>query len=62
MKIFKKLLILILCKWLHIHWIRTSHTVYDDGSVETDPDTYCHLCGYWPGQDDPIDYDYFEEL
>ncbi len=50
------LLKLILCKWLKIHWIRTSHTEYDDGSIEEEPDTYCRLCGYWPGIDDLDEY------
>ena len=55
-----RLLTLILCKWLRLHWIRTHHTIYPDGTREIDPDVYCDLCLYWPGQDDPDDYDYLE--
>jgi hypothetical protein len=52
-----KFIKLILCKWLKVHWIREHHWVYADGSIESDPDNYCDLCGYWPGIDDPNDYE-----
>ena len=61
MKIFRKIAKLILCKWLKIHWIRESHTVYEDGTVEPDCDIYCRLCLYCPGIDNPDDYDYMSE-
>lgn len=61
MKILSKWLRFIWCKTLHIHWYETTHTVYADGTVEPDPDTYCRLCGYYPGQDDESEYtkDYY---
>jgi len=61
MKIFRKLLILVLCKWLRIHWITTHIEDYDDDGTPF-LDRWCNLCFYWPGIDDSDDYDYFEVL
>ena len=58
-RLFRALAILVLCKWLHTHWMR-NHTVIVDEIMQ--PDRYCNLCFYWPGIDDPDDYDYFEVL
>ncbi len=46
------LLLLILCRWLKIHWLRDHMTTYDDIKVSYWPERYCCLCGYWPELDE----------
>ena len=60
-RFFRALAILVLCKWLSVHWMRDHRAGYDEDGIPCD-DWYCDLCLYWPGIDAPDDYDYFEVL